>query len=161
MAEDMFLKIQGVDGESKDHAHKNEFDVLAWSWGLTQSGTANIGGGSGGGRVSVQDVNVTKYMDKGSPTIMLHCASGKHFPQAILTVRKAGGDAPVEYYKITMDQVLITSYQTGGSGSEDRLTENVTLNFAKVKTEYTEQTETGGRGGTNDFGWDVAQNKSM
>ena len=160
MAVDMFLKIDGVEGEARDSKHKNEIDVLSWSWGMTQSGYAHVGGGMGAGKVNVQDISLTKYVDKASPTIMLKCAAGQHFPKALLTVRKAGGDNPLEYYKVELTDVLVTSYQTGGSGGEDRLTEQVSLNFAKVKTTYAIQSKTGGKESENEFTWNVAENKS-
>lgn len=157
MAVDIFLKIEGIKGESRDKTHKDEIDVLAWSWGMSQSGYAHVGGGMGAGKVSVQDISITKYVDKSSPDIMGHCATGTHYKKATLTVRKAG-DKPLEYLVIEMTDVLITNYSTGGSGGEDRLTENVNLNFAKVEVKYTEQTQTGGEGEKPKFGFDIAQN---
>ena len=160
MAVDMFLKVEGIEGESKDKAHGKEIDVLAWSWGMSQSGTGHVGGGGGAGKVNVQDISLTKYIDKSSPDLMLACCNGKHFGEAKLTVRKAG-ENPLEYLIITMTDVLISSVSTGGSGGEDRLTENVTLNFAKVKVEYTEQTSKGGAGAKPKMGWDIAANQKM
>src|ERR1700704_5685866 len=78
MAVDIFLDIEGIKGESKDSKHKDTIDVLSWSWGMSQSGTAHMGGGAGAGKVSVQDINFTHYLDKSSPTLMLHCCNGKH-----------------------------------------------------------------------------------
>lgn len=162
MAVDMFLKLEGkgLEGESRDKAHGGEIDVLAWSWGASNSGTAHVGGGSGAGKVNVQDLSLTKYIDKSSPELMLNCCNGKHIPKATLTVRKAG-EKPLEYLIITMEEVMITSVSTGGSGGEDRLTENVTLNFAKVKVNYTEQTPTGGAGAKPQMGWDIAANVKL
>ena len=77
MAVDMFLKLDGVKGESKDKVHTNEIDVLAWSWGMSNSGTAHVGGGAGSGKVSVQDLSFTKYVDSSSPNLMLNCCNGK------------------------------------------------------------------------------------
>ena len=160
MAVDMFMKIAGIDGESKDSKHKGEIDVLAWSWGASNSGSAHVGGGAGAGKVNVQDLSFTKYIDKGSPDLMLACCNGKHFDTATLVVRKAG-ENPLEYLKIDMTEVMITSVSTGGSGGEDRLTENVTLNFAKVKLAYEEQTEKGASGAKPKMGWDIAANKKL
>ena len=160
MAVDMFLKIEGIEGESKDKGHGKEIDVLSWSWGMSQSGTGHVGGGGGAGKVNVQDISVTKYIDKSSPDLMLTCCNGKHLGEAKLTVRKAG-ENPLEYLIITMTDVLISSVSTGGSGGEDRLTENVTLNFAKVKVEYTEQTAKGGAGAKPKMGWDIAANTKV
>jgi type VI secretion system secreted protein Hcp len=160
MALDMFLKIGDLAGESKDSVHKQEIDVLAWSWGMSNSGSAHTGGGAGAGKVNVQDLSFTKYIDKSSPDLMLACCNGKHFPEAMLVVRKAG-EKPLEYLKIKLTEVLVTSVSTGGSGGEDRLTENVTLNFAKVNLDYTEQTPTGGEGAKPKMGWDISGNKKL
>ncbi len=157
MAMDMFIKIGALKGESKDSVHKEEIDVLAWSWGLSNSGSAQQGGGMGAGKVNVQDLSFTKYIDKSSPDLMLAACNGKHYDKALLTVRKAG-EQPLEYLLITMEDLIVTSVSTGGSGGEDRLTENVTLNFAKVKVQYKEQTATGGVGDKPEMGWDIAGN---
>jgi type VI secretion system secreted protein Hcp len=160
MAVDMFIKIGDFKGESKDKAHAAEIDVLAWSWGASNSGNAHMGGGQGAGKVNVQDLSFTKYIDKSSPDLMLACCNGKHIPEAKLVVRKAG-ETPLEYLAITMNDLIVTSVSTGGSGSEDRLTENVTLNFAKVKVNYVEQTEKGAAGAKPQMGWDIAANVKM
>lgn len=120
MAMDQFIKIGDLKGEAQDKAHKDEIDVLAWSWGLSNSGTSHMGSGSGGGKVSVQDLSMTKYIDKSSPDLMLACCNGKHYPEAKLVVRKAG-EQPLEYLIITMTDVMVTAVSTGGSGGEDRL----------------------------------------
>jgi type VI secretion system secreted protein Hcp len=160
MAVDIFLKIDDVAGESKDDKHSGSIDVLAWSWGLSNAGNAHIGGGAGAGKVSVQDLSVTKYVDKGSTVLALACCNGKHFKQALLTVRKAG-EKPLEYLKIKMEDVLISGLSTGGSGGEDRLTENVRFNFAKVTMEYAPQKQDGSGDATVKMGWNVAGNVKM
>jgi type VI secretion system secreted protein Hcp len=160
MAVDMFIKIGKLEGESKDSKHGKEIDVLAWSWGASNSGSAHVGGGMGAGKVNVQDLSFTKYIDKSSPDLMLACCNGEHYPEAKLVVRKAGKD-PLEYLTITLKEVIVTSVSTGGSGGEDRLTENVTLNFAKVQLNYIEQTATGAPGAKPHMGWDIAGNASL
>jgi type VI secretion system secreted protein Hcp len=156
----MFLKLDNVKGEAQDKAHPEQMDVLAWSWGMSQSGTMHTGGGGGGGKVSVQDISVTKYLDKASPVLMKYCSSGKQFEQGILTVRKAGGDNPLEYLIITMKDIIVSSVSTGGSGGEDRLTENVSLNFAGVKVEYQPQKPDGSAdGGKIPWEMDIAANE--
>jgi len=157
MAVDMFIKLGDVGGESTDSVHAGEIDVLSWSWGLSQSGTTHMGGGGGSGKVNVQDINLTKYVDKASPKIMMACCNGKHYSEATLVVRKAG-ENPVEYVKIRMTDLLITSVSTGGSGDEDRLTENVTLNFAKVSVDYTPQKKDGTAEGPVTMCWNIEQN---
>lgn len=103
-------------------------------------------------------MSLTKYIDKSSPLLQLACATGQHIEEAVLIVRKAGGE-PLEYVKITMNGVFVTNVSTGGSGGEDRLTENVSLNFAKVKFEYQEQDEKGAKkGGPVQYTYDIAKN---
>lgn len=157
MAFDCFLKLGDIDGESKDNTYRDWIDVLSWSWGLSQSGTMGMGGGGGAGKVNVQDLSISKYVDKSSTNCVLKCCSGKHYDEAKLIVRKAG-ENPVEYMKLTMTDVLISSISSGGSGGEDRVTENVSMNFAKVKVEYTPQAPDGSSEATMDIGWDVEAN---
>lgn len=159
MAVDMFLKLEGITGEAQDDKHKEEIDVLAWSWGASQSGTTHTGGGSGAGKVSVQDISVTKYVDQASPTLLKFCATGKHISKGKLTVRKAG-ENPLEYIKIEIKDIIVTHVSTGGSGGEDRLTENVTLNFREFKYIYTTQDKGGGSGAAPEFAWNIAENKT-
>ena len=158
MAVDMFLKIKGeIGGESQDDKYKGDIDVLAWSWGMSQSGSFHTGGGGGSGKANFQDISVTKWIDKASATLMLYCANGDHFDEAQLIVRKAG-KKPLEYLKITMQKVLVTSISTGGAGGEDKLTENVTFNFAGVQEAYSEQKPDGPGDTPKEFKWDIAAN---
>jgi len=157
MAVDMFIKIGPVDGESSDAKHKKDIDVLAWSWGASQSGTTHTGTGGGAGKVNVQDLSFTKYVDSASHALLLACCKGTHYDKAVLVVRKAGDD-PLEYIKITMEDLIVTSISTGGSGGEDRLTENVTLNFAAVKVDYVEQKKDGSAGDKPSMNWNIAEN---
>ncbi|MGR4868951.1 Hcp family type VI secretion system effector [Variovorax sp. LARHSF232] len=158
MAVDMFLKIADIPGESADDKHKKEIDVLAWSWGMSQSGSAHMGGGAGSGKVSVQDLSFTKYIDSASHSLLLKCCTGEHIKEATLVVRKAGKD-PLEYIKITLNDLIISAVSTGGSGGEDRLTENVTLNFGKFKYEYTPQKPDGTGDAPKTAAWDIPANK--
>lgn len=160
MAVDFFLKIDGIPGESKDDKHKGEIDVLAFSWGLAQQGIGHVGGGSGAGKVQFQDLSFTHYVDKATTDLMFSCASGKHIKTATLIARKAGGK-PLEYIKIVMNDILVSSVSTGGSGGEERQTENVTLNFAEVKVDYVEQKADGSGEAAKNMGWSVLKNAKV
>ena len=159
MAVDMFLKIDGIKGEAIDDKHKDEIDVLAWSWGASQSGTTHIGGGSGAGKANFQDISVTKWVDKSSHALLKAVAVGSHVKECLLTVRKAG-EKPLEYIKLTMKNCLISSVSTGGSGGEDRLTENISINFGSFQYEYTPQKPDGSGDSVLPFGFDIAANVS-
>ena len=115
VALDYFLKIDGVSGESPDAKHKGEIQLESFSWGETSPGGAGHGGGGGAGKVQMQDLVVTMVVSKASPKLMLACATGKHHKEAVLTVRKAGKDQQ-EYYIVKLKDVVVTSYQVGGSG---------------------------------------------
>lgn len=134
-AVDMFLKLDGITGESFDKVHKGEIDVLAWSWGTNSTETATA---RKQGCVAVQDFSFTKYIDKATPGLITSIAGGQAIANAKLTVRKAG-EKPLEFLLVELSNVVVTSLSTGGSGGEDRLTENVTLNFASAKVTYTPQ----------------------
>ena len=133
---DYFLKLEGVPGESGDSKHKTEIDVESWSWGETQAGTHAGGGGGGAGKVSMQDFHFVMKMNKASPILFLKCAGGDHIPKAVLTCRKAGGTQQ-EYLVITMSDLLVSSYQTGGSAHGDVVpTDQISLNFTKIEMIY-------------------------
>ncbi|MCR5864936.1 MAG: Hcp family type VI secretion system effector [Aquincola tertiaricarbonis] len=158
MAVDMFIQIGDIKGESTDAKHKEKIDVLAWSWGMSNSGTTHMGGGGGSGKAAVQDLSFTKYIDSSSNALLKSCCEGTHHDKATLIVRKAGG-TPLEYVVLELEEVLVTSVSTGGSGGEDRLTENVSLNFAKFSFKYQPQDPKGAKkGGTMDYVYDIAGN---
>lgn len=159
MAVDMFLKLDGVKGEAADSKHKGEIEVLSWSFGMSNAGSAHHGGGGGTGKVNIHDLSFTKHVDAASPNLMLFCCNGKHIDNAVLTVRKAG-ENPLEYLKIKMEQVFVSSVSTAGHGSE-QLTENVTLNFSKFHTEYTPQGAKGSGEAAQQMGWDISAHKKI
>jgi type VI secretion system secreted protein Hcp len=160
-AVDYFLKIEGIDGESQDHKHKGEIDLESWSWGESNSGTHSGGGGGGAGKVSMQDFHFVMKNNKSSPKLMLACATGEHIKSATLICRKAGKEQQ-EFLKIKMSDLLISSYQTGGSGHSDIIpTDQISLNFAKIEFEYKEQKPDGTLGGTVKSGYDLKANKKI
>lgn len=157
MAMDVFLKIEGVKGESQDKTHKDEIDILNWSWQGSQAGSGHGGGGSGSGKVNFGDLSITKYIDKSTPTLTFGMATGKHYSKATLVIRKAG-EKPLEYLTLTMEDVMVSSMSTGGSGGEDRLTEHLSLNFSKFEYKYAEQNKDGSKGTETPIKWDIKKN---
>ncbi len=157
MAVNMFLKVDGIKGEARDAKHKDEIDVLSWSWGMASPPPATGGGGGGAGKVSFQDLSIGKRIDAASPPLMLSCASGQHIKSALLSARKAGA-GPAEYLTIKLEDVLVTSVAVGEPGPKGGGTETVTLNFAKVALEYLPQKTAGGSNPPISFKWDVTKN---
>jgi type VI secretion system secreted protein Hcp len=157
---DYFLKIEGVDGESTDDKHKGEIDIHSFSWGATNTGTHGSGGGGGAGKVQFQDLHFHTSVSKASPKLMLSCATGEHLKKATLTVRKAGKDQQ-EYYKVTLSDVLVSSYTSGGGGGEIVPGDQFSLNFGKIEFEYKPQKADGTLDAAVKAGWDVATNKKV
>jgi len=118
MAFDSFLKLDGIKGESADAKHKGEIDILAFSFGATQTGTHGSGGGGGAGKVQVHDIHFKKKVDSSSPLLFLNCASGAHIKEANFVVRKAGGQQ-LEFLKIKLTDVLISSVKPHGQGEQN------------------------------------------
>jgi len=157
---DYFLKIDGIEGESTDDKHSKEIELESWSFGESQTGTSSQGGGAGAGKVQMQDFHFTMRVNKASPKLFLACANGQHIKSAVLTCRKAGKDQQ-EYLKWTFSDVLVSSYQTSGSGSGDVVPgDQISLNFSKVEIEYRAQKSDGTLEGPVKAGYDVKKNKA-
>jgi type VI secretion system secreted protein Hcp len=154
---DYFLKIDGIPGESTDSKHKDEIVLTSFSMGVSNAGSLSSGGGGGEGKASFHDFNFTHKFDKASPALMLACATGRHIPKATMTARKAGRGG-FEFLFIKMNDVLVTSVQTQGSGNvlpDDA----VSLAFAKIEVDYKEQKANGSLGATTTFLWNLKENR--
>ena len=138
MAMSIFARIGTIKGESQDAKHKDEIDILSWSWGVSQSGIAGHGGGGGAGKATFHDFNFTHHVDKASPLVMKACATGQHISDATITVRKTG-KGQQEYLIIKMTDILVTSVSTSVSAEGGTTIESVVLAFAKVDLEYKPQ----------------------
>jgi type VI secretion system secreted protein Hcp len=156
-AVDYFLKIDGIEGESTDKKHGKEIDILSWSWGESNSGSSAYGGGGGAGKVSMQDFSFAMHVNKASPKLILACASGQHIKSGLLTCRKAGKDQQ-EYLKIKFTDLLISSFQTGGSQGDVVPVDSITFNFAKIEYEYCPQKPDGTLDAKVPVHWSVKEN---
>lgn len=126
---------------------------------MTQSGSMHSGTGGGAGKVDMANLLIEKSLDKSSPNLMMACATGKHYPEARIVVRKAGGDSSVEYLVIALKEVMVASYDTRAASTQDVLTEEISLNFARVEISYQPQKADGGKdGGPIRFGWNIREN---
>jgi type VI secretion system secreted protein Hcp len=143
MSVDYFLKIKGIEGESNDKSHGKEIDIQSWSWGESNVGSSGAGAGGGGaGKVSMQDFSFVMNVNKASPKLLLACARGEHIADALLTCRKAGKEQQ-EYLKIKFTDLLISSFQTGGSAGSVIPTDQISFNFTKIEYEYYPQKKDG------------------
>lgn len=160
-AVDYFLKIEGIDGESMDHKHKNEIQIESWSWGESNAGSHGHGGGGGAGKVQMQDFHFVMKVNKSSPKLLLACANGEHIKSASLVCRKAGKEQQ-EFLKYKFEDLLISSYQTGGSGGSDIVpTDQISFNFTKISVEYYTQKPDGGVVLGAKAGYDIKVNKAF
>ena len=163
---DLFLKLDGIPGESTDFRHKGEIVLESFSWGETNAGShAAAGAGAGAGKVSMQDFHFISRVSKASPLLMLSCANGQHIKTGVVTVRKAGGgtgenEGSFEFLFWKFSDVTITSFQEAGD-TIDRPLDQVSFAFQKISVEYKEQLPTGGVGATTSFAWDLSANKKI
>jgi type VI secretion system secreted protein Hcp len=158
MGHDIFLKIDGIDGESQDASHKNEIEVNCWGWRISQQSSLHSGSGGGTGKATVDDLEFEHQVDRASPNLMMYCLTGKHIDKATLVVRKAGGN-PLEYLKFTMHDVIVTKVQPSSNRISEGPRELVRLSFSQVSQEYVIQNAQGGSGGVVTASFDIKGNK--
>lgn len=162
MASDYFLKLDGIKGESQDAKHKDEIELISFSWGVTNGGT--IGGGGGGGtagKATFADFEVAMPVNRSSPQIFLKCATGAHIKEGTLAVRnKSGGKNQVEYLKFKFNDLLITGYEENGNVEDERPLDVVRFNFAKIEMTYSTQAQSGATT-SETVGWDLKQNQKI
>jgi type VI secretion system secreted protein Hcp len=156
MASDIFLKIEGITGEAQDATHEGEIDIHGWHWAVHQDARMLSGSGGGAAKATVQDMVLVHGIDRATPSLMAACFQGKHFAQTVLTLRKSGG-LPLDFFKITMSDVVITRVQP--YGSDGGHFEEVHLSFSKIKQEYLMQHPRGGSAGMVTGAFDIKNNQ--
>ena len=157
MAADIFAKIGDIKGESLDAKHKDEIEVLSFSWGVTQAGSSPASGGSGTGKAIFQDLVIVHNIDKASPKLLEACATGQHLKDATITHRKAG-KSQQEFLVVKMNDVIITAVTHGGTAGQPSA-ETVSVAFAKVDFEYRPQKPDGSLDAGIHFKYDLKANK--
>lgn len=147
---DYFLKIDGIQGESRDAKHKGEIELVSFGWGADVARGGGSGGGGGSGRAQFQPFHFTMLTNKASPQLFLATVSGKHLKEATLSVRRAGKQA-LEYLKIKFTEVFVTSFHE--EAGPEPPTELIAFDFGRIEIDYSAK-----RGGTEHAGWDVKKN---
>jgi type VI secretion system secreted protein Hcp len=158
MASNFYLKLDNIDGESRDDVHKKEIEILDFTFGVSNTGSRHGGSGGGSGQAHVQDIGFTKYADKSSPVLMQYCVLHTNIPNGKITCYKAAGEQRVKYLVIELKEVIITSYQTGGG--DGIAMESGSLNFAEIKYVYTEQKTDQSAGGPVEWAYNIPEHKS-
>lgn len=140
---DVFLKIEGIKGESKDGRHRDEIEILSFSWGMTNTPVMG-GGGAGAGKVTFQDFHFVTKLSKASPQLLAACAGGTNIVSATLYVRDSATSTNQEYYQINLENMQISSLQqtseiASGTNSSPQPTEQISLSFTKVTATHTDE----------------------
>ena len=161
MAVEMFLDIEGVEGESQAKDFTNKIDIFSFSWGASNPSSVATGTGSGAGKVSLSSMSIQKVVDKATAKLFLACCQGKHFAKGKLTVREAGGDSPVEYLVYDLTQVFVDSVSWGGASGGDKPSESISFSFATIKMTYQEQQSAGSGQKAGEAGWDLQKNTKL
>ena len=152
----MYIKFDGIPGESTDEKHKGEVEVVSWDWGLSNSSPGGAVGG-GPGKAQFQDFRFVKSVDSTSPELFLRCASGRHIPKAVFYARKSGEG--FDYLKIAMEHVGLSSFSQAGGGEVPM--ENLSFNFSKMDITHTPLLRDGSAGTPITAGWDLAVGKKI
>lgn len=156
MSLEAFLKIEGIPGESRKAGHVDEIDIHSFSFGAANPTTVAQGTGAGASQVAISSFNIMKNTDLASTALFLRCAKGEHIPEVLVTLRKAGGNNPLEYLQYKFSKVYVDSIQwSGASGGDDSPTESVSLAFEKVEIVYSQQADDGTAKKTVGSGWDI------
>src|SRR3954463_11641838 len=157
MAADIFAKLGDIKGESLDDKHKDEIEILSWSWGVSNPATAAAGTGAGAGKASFRDLSFTHKIDKASPVLMQACATGVHLKESTITHRKAG-KGQQEFLVIKMNDVIVTAVADEDSREGDSA-ESVSLAFAKIDVAYRPAKADGSLDAGIHFKYDLKANK--
>ena len=160
MATEVFLKIDGIKGEVTDVNHKDEVELLGWSWGVSEALISSGSGTTVGGTPKVGSFAVTKQVDRASPRLLEACLTAKHINEVVLTQRRAGA-GKFSFLTIMLKDVLISSLADSDTGAAPRPTENVAFVFSKVIYEYVPQKPNGQPDTPVTLRWDVKANKKF
>jgi type VI secretion system secreted protein Hcp len=156
---DMFLKLEGIEGESADDKKQKQIEIDSFSLGGSNSGSLATATGAGTSKVALQDIHFTKTIDKSSPNLFGNLTDGKHVDKATLTVRKAGGD-PKDYFTITLTPCFVSSYNISGHSGGGMPQESFSLNYDKIEFEYKTQNDKGDLGPLVKRTYETSKNKS-
>lgn len=154
MAE-MFLKLEGIDGESLDEVHRGEIEIINWGWENTNTVKWDQNQGGQSTFVKVGELTVTKFCDKASPTLQQSCVTGKHIKRGIITCRKNDGEQKVEYLVVKLTDIMISKVHWEGDGGDQSLKEQIGISFAEFRIDYKLQNDMGNAGGMLGFGFNV------
>ncbi|MEA3213492.1 MAG: type secretion system secreted protein Hcp [Chthoniobacter sp.] len=153
----LFLKLEGLEGESVQPGHLKEIDALSFSFGTGQTGLTMAGGTASPAKAQFSPLQVIKRPDKASPMLFLNCAIGKVIPTARITFRRTNSGDPQDFFILDLTNVLISSYQVSGA-EDDPLTESIGLSYLAIKVTF-RPTQNGQLGPPISTSFNVVRNK--
>ncbi|MDR0564724.1 MAG: type VI secretion system tube protein Hcp [Azoarcus sp.] len=159
----IYVKIDGIEGESQEAKHKGWIEAETFSYSVSNSSSASVGGGSGVGRASFDVLQFTHAIDKTSPVLFKYCALGKHIPKVQVSVCKSSGNeklGAIEFMNVTLEDVIITYVSPNGSNASSQVPESISMSYAKILVKVKEQNKDGSLGKEVEAGWDVKQNQA-
>jgi len=158
-----YLKIEGIDGESKRADHEGEIDCFGVKFEARQSSSSSVGSGRTRGRATLSEFTFYKWLDSASPYLMLACAKGKSFGEIVFTVRKDSGDAHLDYLVITLENCIIAVYQMAQNAPEDAsaelIAEEIGISYEKVTFKYVVQADDHSAGDEHEVEYDLVAAK--
>jgi len=160
MAQEIFLKLDGIDGESTKDSHENEIEISSVTMGGSNASTVGYGTGSGAGKVDLSAINFTKQTDKASPLLFAKLCDGTHIASGKVTFREAGGQSPVEFLTYDLTECFVTSWNLAGADAGGKPMENVSLTYKKIVVTYFPQNADGTVGDKVPAGWDIGTGKA-
>lgn len=154
----LYIKFDGIDGESKDKAHQKWSDLLSMSWGVHKASGGATGQTRRRGVATVEDVSITKQVDKSSPKLAEAVLSGKIFPQVHIENTATYSGARATFLKYDLKNVAVTSHSVNMAGGGDAIPlETMSLNFEEVKKTYVEYDAKGTKLGNVEMAWKVEE----
>jgi type VI secretion system secreted protein Hcp len=157
MSVDYFLKLDGIQGESLDATHKDEIQIMSWSWGGSQISSVSGTGGSGAGKVNLADLQIMTYFDKATPKLFKSLCAGAHIKTGVLTAIKSGAEGK-PYLKVDLTELFVSTLQI--SGADEVPTVSLSFSYNTIKIDYSMQNEQGNLTSTGPISYDLKQNKS-
>jgi type VI secretion system secreted protein Hcp len=163
MAVDMFLKLDGIDGESTKSKNEGWIELHSWSFGATNHSASAHGSGMGTGKAEFAPITIQKTVDKASPKLFLNCCQGSHIKTASLQVKEStGGKTTETYLQYDLEKVKVDSITWGGQGATpEKPSEQISLSFQKITVSYWPQKPDGTLGAKIPAGWDVSKNEKV
>ncbi|PLY02115.1 MAG: hypothetical protein C0622_06000 [Desulfuromonas sp.] len=156
----IYMKVEGVPGESKDSNHRDWIDVMSVSHQLAgDSSTSFATGGRTAARATFGDFIVIKSLDKATPKLNLFGAKGEHISRVVIERTLSGGDMRnLVYLQYILDDVVVSGVETDFTADpHDGGREKVALSFGKITCIYTEMDERGMAKGNVAYSWSVAR----